>query len=115
MADHGRVGGCGVGGRRRSSGRVRRWPASPPARHVGRCGRRQQHRIPVTAAAATACSAARRAGQHVLHDQRSARHHRRHVFPELCVHIAYHDVRALLHGPVASQEVMCNNSIDNRY
>jgi len=115
MADHGRVGGRGVGGRRRSPGRFRGGPASPPARHVGRCGRRQRHCIPVTAAAATACAAARRAGQHVLHDQRSARHNRRHVFPQLRVHIAYHDVRALLHGPVASQEVTCNNSIDNRY
>lgn len=115
MADHGRVGVRGVDGRCRSPGRVHRRPASPPARRVGRCGRRQQHRIPVTAAATTACAPARRAGQHVLHDQRSTRHHRRHVFPELRIHIAYHDVRALLHGPVASQEVTSNNSIDNRY
>lgn len=105
MADHGRVGGRGVGGRRRPPGRVCRGPASPPARRVGHCGRRQRHRGQVTAAGATARAAARRVRQHVLHDQRSAGHHRRHVFPQLCVHIAYNDVRALLHGPVASQEV----------
>jgi len=87
----------GVGGRGRPPGHVRRGPASPPARRVGHCGRRQRHRGQVTAAAATACSVARRAGQHVLHDQRSACYHRRHVFPQLCVHIAHHDVRALFH------------------
>lgn len=109
MADHRRVGGRGVGGRRRPPGRVRRGPSPPPARRAGRCGRRQRHRGQVTAAAAaTACAAARRTGQHVLHDQRSARHHRRHVFPELCVHFAHHDVRALLHRPIASQKVTCN-------
>jgi len=106
MADHGRAGGRGVGGRRRPPGRVRRGRTSPPARRAGHRGRRQRHRGQVAAAAAsTARAAARRTGQHVLHDQRSACHHRRHVFPELCVHIAHHDVRALLHGPVASQEV----------
>lgn len=45
---------------------------------------------------------ARFSGQHVLHDQRSARHHRSHVLLKLCVHITYYDVRTLLHRPVAS-------------
>lgn len=111
MAGRRRIGSGGIGGRRRSSGRGRRGPPSPPARRVGRCGRRQRHGGQVTtatAAAAAARDATRRAGQHVLHDQRSARHNRRHVLPEFCIHIAHHDVRALFHGPVASQEVMCN-------
>lgn len=106
MAGRRRIGSGGIGGRRRSSGRGRRGPPSPPARRVGGCGRRQRHGGQVTTAAA-ARDATRRAGQHVLHDQRSVSHNRRHVFPEFCIHIAHHDVRALLHGPVASQEVMC--------
>lgn len=102
MADGGRASGRHgappVAPRRRGRAAV----GGQPERRVTHGGRYGGH---AAAAAAAARAAARRAGQHVLHDQRSARHNRRHVLPELRVHTAHNDVRALFHRPVASQKV----------
>lgn len=89
------------------AGRERGGRAPPPAaRHASREPQRHGD-----GGQDVAARRARSSGQHVLHDQRSARHNRRHVLPELCVHTAHNDVRALFHRPVESQKVNGVNRI----